>query len=74
MPFRHAAFYILCSGFLTQAGAARAEIPTLGPGPKVKIATVTQSGPTIPQYTKVDVPYFKEIVPQKIIPTLKPGR
>jgi hypothetical protein len=25
MPFRHAAFYILCSGFLTQAGAARAE-------------------------------------------------
>ena len=46
-------------------GSAWAEIPTLGPGPKVKIATVTQSGPTIPQYTKVDVPYFKEIVPQK---------
>ncbi len=47
------------------AWSARAEIPTLGPGPKVKIATVTQSGPTVPQYTKVDVPYFKEIVPQK---------
>lgn len=53
------------TALLSVAGAARAEIPTLGPGPKVKIATVTQSGPTIPQYTKVDVPYLKEIVPQK---------
>src|SRR5215831_10352263 len=47
------------------AGAARAEIPPLGPGPKLKIATVTQSGPTTLQYSKVDVPYFREIVPQK---------
>jgi TRAP-type C4-dicarboxylate transport system substrate-binding protein len=46
-------------------GAARAEIPTLGPGPKLKVATVTQSGPTLPQYTRVDVPYFRELVPQK---------
>jgi TRAP-type C4-dicarboxylate transport system substrate-binding protein len=47
------------------ASAAVAEIPTLGPGPKLKIASVTQSGPTIPQFTKVDRPYFTEIVPQK---------
>ncbi len=47
------------------ASLARAEIPTLGPGPKLKIASVTQSGPTVPQYTRVDVPFFKEVVPQK---------
>lgn len=47
------------------ASAAAAEIPTLGPGPKLKIATVTQSAPTVPQYTRVDVPYFRDLVPQK---------
>lgn len=47
------------------AGPAAAEIPSLPPGPKLKIATVTQPGPTLPQYTKVDLPFFKEIVPQK---------
>jgi TRAP-type C4-dicarboxylate transport system substrate-binding protein len=49
----------------TLPGAARGEIPTLGPGPKLKIATVTQSGPTIPQFTTIDVPYFRDVVPQK---------
>jgi TRAP-type C4-dicarboxylate transport system substrate-binding protein len=47
------------------AGSAAAEIPTLGPGPKLKIVTVTQSGPTVPQFTKVDIPYFRDVVPQK---------
>ncbi|MBI3517069.1 MAG: TRAP transporter substrate-binding protein [Proteobacteria bacterium] len=47
------------------SGTAWAELPTLPPGPKVKIATSTQSLPTIPQMVRVDAPYFKEIIPQK---------
>ncbi len=53
---------ILAAGL---AAPAAAELPTLGPGPKLKIVTVTQSGPTVPQFTKVDVPYFRDLVPQK---------
>jgi hypothetical protein len=35
---------------------------TLGPGAKISIAMVGQSIPTLLQYTKVEVPYTKEIM------------
>ncbi|MGH7318051.1 MAG: TRAP transporter substrate-binding protein [Candidatus Rokuibacteriota bacterium] len=38
---------------------------TLGPGPKVSISAVTQSIPTLLQWVKVDVPYYREIIPQR---------
>jgi TRAP-type C4-dicarboxylate transport system substrate-binding protein len=37
---------------------------TLGPGPKVSISWVAPS-PTVLQYSKVEVPYAKEIIPQR---------
>jgi TRAP-type C4-dicarboxylate transport system substrate-binding protein len=42
-----------------------AHAATLGPGPKISIAMVGQSIPTLLQYTKVEVSYTKEITPQR---------
>ena len=39
--------------------------PAPPPGPAVNVQIVTQPGPGLPQYTKVDVPLLKEGVPQK---------
>jgi TRAP-type transport system periplasmic protein len=38
---------------------------TLGPGAKVSISLVAQSIPTLLQYSKIEVPYTKEIIPQR---------
>jgi TRAP-type transport system periplasmic protein len=36
----------------------------LPPGPKVTITAVTQLAPTLPQYTKIDIPMLREAVPK----------
>ncbi|HEX2483429.1 MAG TPA: TRAP transporter substrate-binding protein [Methylomirabilota bacterium] len=38
---------------------------TLGPGPKVTIEMIGQGNPAHLQYTKVEAPYIKEILPQR---------
>jgi len=38
---------------------------TLPPGPKVTVSAVTQVAPTLPQYTKVDIPLLRDEVPKK---------
>src|SRR4051812_11098790 len=45
------------------AGTAAAQ--AVPPGPKITISTVTQPLPTQPQYTRVDVPYFTQIIPER---------
>jgi TRAP-type transport system periplasmic protein len=42
-----------------------AQAQGLPPGPPVTIQAVTQVGPQLPQYTKVDIPLLREGVPQK---------
>ncbi len=37
---------------------------TVPPGPQVSIQAVTQPGPALPQFTKVDIPLLRERVPQ----------
>ncbi|MGE0798324.1 MAG: TRAP transporter substrate-binding protein [Lautropia sp.] len=56
----------------TAAIAAAALLPvapsqaqTLPPGPTVNITMVTQLSPSIPQYTKVDIPMLREGIPAK---------
>ena len=44
------------------SGAAAAQ---LAAGPKVTISAVTQVAPTVPQYTKVDVPMLRDEMPKK---------
>jgi TRAP-type C4-dicarboxylate transport system substrate-binding protein len=44
--------------FSTLATAAAAQ--TLPPGPKVTVSAVTQLAPTLPQYSKVDVPMLRD--------------
>jgi TRAP-type transport system periplasmic protein len=48
---------------LALGGPAMAQ--TLPAGPPVNIQAVTQVGPALPQYTKVDIPLLREGVPQK---------
>lgn len=50
---------------LAGAFAALAQTPALGPGPAVSISAVTQSNPTNLQWTRVDLPYFRERIPQR---------
>ncbi len=45
--------------------AAAVLAQTLPPGPPVAITMVTQLSPTIPQYTKVDIPMLREGIPDK---------
>jgi TRAP-type C4-dicarboxylate transport system substrate-binding protein len=62
---RHAASCLAgLLGLLTFA-AAPAPAQTLPPGPRVSIVAVTHSLPTQPQFSRVDVPYFREILPQR---------
>ena len=44
-------------------GTAHAQ--TVPPGPAVNVTRVTQLSPTIPQYTKVDIPMLREGIPEK---------
>jgi TRAP-type C4-dicarboxylate transport system substrate-binding protein len=45
-----------------QAVAAAQELPA---GPQLNITMVTQLAPTIPQYTRVDIPMLREGIPQR---------
>jgi TRAP-type transport system periplasmic protein len=42
-----------------------ADAASLGPGPKVSISLVAQSIPTLLQYSKIEVPYTTDIIPQR---------
>ncbi len=55
----------LATALLAAAGAGLAGAQTLPPGPTVNVTMVTQLSPSIPQYTKVDIPMLREGVPQK---------
>ena len=44
--------------------AAQAQTPSLPPGPKIPITTITQAVPVSPQYFKVEVPFYKEKMPK----------
>jgi TRAP-type C4-dicarboxylate transport system substrate-binding protein len=39
--------------------------PTLPAGPKLSLQVVAHPIPTHPQWTKIDVPYYKEIIPKR---------
>ncbi|MCZ0736389.1 TRAP transporter substrate-binding protein [Phreatobacter sp. AB_2022a] len=47
------------------AGGAPAVAQTLPPGPPLAIQMVTQLSPSIPQYTRVDIPMLREGIPQR---------
>jgi TRAP-type C4-dicarboxylate transport system substrate-binding protein len=57
--------YALSLQFIWGQEVAPSYAATLGPGPKVSISLVAQSIPTLLQYSKVEVPYAKEIIPQR---------
>jgi len=44
---------------------APAQVPSLPPGPQVRIAAVTQPLPTQPQYTRVDIPVLRDGTAQR---------
>jgi TRAP-type C4-dicarboxylate transport system substrate-binding protein len=47
------------------AAAAPLHAQTIPPGPKITIAASTQPGPSLVQYTKVDVPLLRDAIQQK---------
>jgi TRAP-type C4-dicarboxylate transport system substrate-binding protein len=58
--------YVLLSWLLAWVdGVPWAQTATLGPGPKVSVSMAAQSIPTLLQYSKIEVPYTKEIIPQR---------
>ena len=47
-------------------GTASAQMPaSLPSGPKVNLVAVTQPLPTQPQYTRVDVPYLRDMMRER---------
>ncbi len=42
-----------------------AQAQQLPPGPQITVQMVTQPGPGLPQFTRVDIPMLREAVPQK---------
>ena len=40
------------------------QVPSLPAGPKIPITTITQAVPVSPQYSRVEVPYYKEKMPK----------
>jgi TRAP-type C4-dicarboxylate transport system substrate-binding protein len=55
---------VLVLGTALPPGDARAQAK-LPPGPKISLQVVAHPIPTHPQWAKVDVPYYKEIIPQR---------
>ena len=45
--------------------AAAAAVVSLPAGPKVTITAVTQVSPTVPQFTRVEIPLLREAVPKQ---------
>jgi TRAP-type C4-dicarboxylate transport system substrate-binding protein len=54
---------VVVSSLVGLAGTAAAQ--AVPPGPKITISTVTQPLPTQPQYTRVDVPFFTQLLPER---------
>ena len=50
---------------LAAAVTAPASAQTLPAGPKVTVSAVTQVAPTVPQYTKVDIPLLRDEAAKK---------
>src|SRR5207247_8731225 len=57
-----AAVLIFWSATAFAQGTGPAKLP---PGPTVSVSVVAHPIPTHPQWSKVDVPYYKEIIPQR---------
>ncbi|MBP0496291.1 TRAP transporter substrate-binding protein [Roseomonas indoligenes] len=54
------------AALLAAAGPAAAQMPdSLAAGPAVRMSAVTQPLPTMPQYTRVDVPYLRDMLAQR---------
>ena len=49
---------------LSWVGPALAQPLSIQPNPKVTITSITQSLPSLPQYAKVELPYYRDKVPQ----------
>ncbi|MGH7325479.1 MAG: TRAP transporter substrate-binding protein [Candidatus Rokuibacteriota bacterium] len=47
------------------SGPARAQETTLGPGPKLSLTALSHPIPTHPQYAKLDVLYYRELIPKR---------
>ena len=54
---------VLSAALSTITFALPASAQSLPPGPKITITAVTQLAPTLPQYSKVDVPMLREQMP-----------
>jgi TRAP-type C4-dicarboxylate transport system substrate-binding protein len=52
--------FLLVAGILQSANAQ-----SLPAGPKVTVSAVTQVAPTVPQYTRVDLPMLRELTPRE---------
>ncbi|QCI65025.1 TRAP transporter substrate-binding protein [Phreatobacter stygius] len=50
---------------LSLGGATATLAQTLPPGPPVSVQMVTQPGPALPQYSRVDIPMLREGLPQR---------
>jgi TRAP-type C4-dicarboxylate transport system substrate-binding protein len=53
------------AGALALAAASSLMAQELPPGPKVTVTAVTQLAPTLPQYTKVEIPLLREAAPKR---------
>ena len=47
------------------SAAVVVQAQTLPAGPKVTVSAVTQVAPTVPQYTRIDIPMLREDVPKR---------
>ena len=55
----------LAIGLAALATPALAQLPELPAGPAIRMSAVTQPLPTMPQFTRVDVPYLREGLAQR---------
>jgi len=56
---------VLALGMIVNPGAARAQEPTLGPGPKLSLSVSSHPIPVHPQYSKLDAIYYNELIPKR---------
>lgn len=63
-PFSQALAVLVLAVAILVPAAAGAQA-TLPPGPKISLQVVAHPIPTHPQWTRIDVPYYKEIIPQR---------
>jgi TRAP-type C4-dicarboxylate transport system substrate-binding protein len=53
---------VLAAALVPALAAAQATLP---PGPKLNLQVVAHPIPTHPQWTQIDIPYYKEIIPKR---------